>query len=77
LKVGKISESLAELVTNAIGYDPVLNSTIQAILITPLQFAHVPSAFQFRLGGYKGVLAVDPEADGRTGLANFLTLLKV
>ena len=32
------------------------------------QFAHVPSGFQFRLGGYKGVLAVDPEAEGRTGI---------
>lgn len=36
-------------------------------IITDPQFAHVPSAFQFRLGGYKGVLAIDPEADGRTG----------
>jgi hypothetical protein len=47
------------------------------MLIAPMQFAHVPSGFQFRLGGYKGVLAVDPEADGRTSLDNSLTLLKV
>lgn len=42
-----------------------------------MQFAHVPSAFQFRLGGYKGVLAVDPEADGRTSLHKPILLLTV
>jgi len=34
LKVGKISQSLAELVTNAIGYDPVLFPLVQAVLIS-------------------------------------------
>jgi RNA dependent RNA polymerase len=51
---------------------------LNRLLTYHIQFAHVPSAFQFRLGGYKGVLAVDPEAEGRTGaLRDLLAVLNL
>ncbi|GKT50702.1 RNA-dependent RNA polymerase 1 [Colletotrichum spaethianum] len=46
--VGKISKLLAEMVVNEMGHESV----------------GIPSAFQFRMGGCKGMLAVWPEAKG-------------
>ncbi|PKS09207.1 hypothetical protein jhhlp_003821 [Lomentospora prolificans] len=48
--VGKISEFLAKIIVDELGMEP---------------YGVVPSAFQFRMGGCKGVLAVWPEAKTR------------
>jgi RNA-dependent RNA polymerase len=48
--VGKISDFLARMIANQFG--------------TPDEMDEPPSVFQFRLGGCKGVLAIDPELSG-------------
>lgn len=51
--VGDISKQMATIICRSLEQKPGRK-----------RFYVKPSAFQFRLGGYKGVLAVNPELDG-------------
>ncbi|EMC97859.1 hypothetical protein BAUCODRAFT_67567, partial [Baudoinia panamericana UAMH 10762] len=52
--VGKVSPFIAQMVAQTFGF--------------PNAFVDYPSVIQFRLGGYKGVLAVDPTLTGKDNM---------